>query len=155
MRFRADDGIFLELKILGYQFPDTTDDRWDANWLTVEGSVKHPRGGWTFSDACLTTFELEQLARWFDGVSQSEPDPDLGYFTEPCIEFRYVNLPEPTVEIRLAYECAPPCLQSRDERLEGVTLRFPLRLNNPKETASSARLYLAKFPERGLKADQA
>jgi hypothetical protein len=155
MRFQDEAGTFLEIKIVGYQFPSTNDERWDANWLIVEGSVMHPRGGWTFSDACLTTFELEQLARWFNDVAQSQPNPHDGYFTEPCIELRYVGLPEPAVEVRLACECAPPWLQSRDERLEGVMLKFPIRLNDPREAASSARMYLTRFPERSREEDSA
>jgi hypothetical protein len=148
MMFQGEDRTFLEFKVVGYQCPGATDERWDSNWLIVEGSVKHPRGAWSFSDACLTTFELEQLARWFDGVAQSQPDASDGCFTEPCVEFRYVSFPEPTVEVRLAYECAPPWQQSHDERIAGVVLRFPLRLNNPREIASSARRYHATFPER-------
>ena len=56
------------LDIVGYQFPDAH-DYWDSNWLTVAGIAKHPKGSWQFTDPCLTTFELDQLALWFDGVA--------------------------------------------------------------------------------------
>jgi hypothetical protein len=68
----------------------------------------HPRGPWRFQDACLTTFELRQLAEWLDGVAQGVPDPDFGYFTEPGLRLDYCSEPEPAVSLTLALECAPP-----------------------------------------------
>nr|WP_256679446.1 hypothetical protein [Pseudomonas sp. Fl4BN1] len=46
----------VELDILGYQFPDSR-ERWDANWLRIQGRIEHPQGAWSFEDACLTAFE--------------------------------------------------------------------------------------------------
>ena len=148
MRLKGEDGTSFELKIEGYQFPEIQDDRWDSNWLVVSGRVAHPRGNWSFRHACLTTFELEQLARWFDTVAVGKPKSAEGYFTEPNLEFRYVKGPA-AVDVRLGHECAPPRLASRDARLEGVVLRFPLTQNDPKEAARSLREYIKKFPPRG------
>jgi hypothetical protein len=139
----------LELQILGYQFPDIHED-WDANWLIISGSVTHPKGSWRFSNPCLTTFELEQLAEWLDGVAHGIPEPDSGYFTEPCLEFRFGSEPQPTIKVALAHEGSPPWLTG-DDRLEGITLRFPIPQNDPVQLARAAREFLAKFPERGLR----
>jgi hypothetical protein len=141
------EGIELSLGIVGYQFPDAI-DYWDRNWLIIEGIVTHPQGSWRFQDACLTSFELGQLAKWFDSVARPDPDADSGYFTEPCLEFRYASEPEPAIHVILAHECAPPWL-NRVERNDGVVLRFLLSANNPRELASAARLFLERFPVRG------
>ena len=44
MIFEAADGQSLELRILGYQYPDLETEDYDSNWLNVEGKVAHPRG---------------------------------------------------------------------------------------------------------------
>ena len=109
------EGIELSLGVLGYQFPDEI-DYWDANWLIIEGAVAHPQGSWRFRDACLTSFELRQLAEWLDGVARGDPDADSGYFTEPCLEFRYASEPEPAIDVILAHECAAVAEPCREER---------------------------------------
>jgi hypothetical protein len=148
---KLDDGqrTALELVIDGYQFPES-DEYWDANWLVVRGRVEHPRGNWTFRDPCLTTFELEQLAAWFEGVGAGEADPASGYFTEPNLHFEYAATPHPAIHVKLAYESAPPWLTDREERLDGATITFPLRLNDPGVTSRSLRALLARYPVRAL-----
>lgn len=146
MIFSNGDGVSLELQVLGYQFPDEKSD-WDPNWLIVAGSITHPRGSWRFTDPCLTTFELEQLAKWFEDAAQGKPNPAEGYFTEPCLEFRLVRGPQLAIEVILAHECAPPWLTG-DERLGGFALQFPIPPMDPMELARAARKFLVKFPER-------
>jgi len=150
VNFSDGKGASLTLSVVGYQFPGETSERSDANWLVISGKAKHLRGAWDFQDACLTTFELNQLADWFDGAAAGHPEPDSGYFTEPCLEFRYKADPEPTLDVRLAYECAPPWLGDSDARMDGITLRFPVSSNDLARAAGAARALLRRFPERGL-----
>ena len=141
------DGVELTLHVLGYQFPDKI-DYWDGNWLIIEGAVTHPQGSWHFRDACLTSFELQQLAEWLDGVGQGNPDPNSGYFTEPCLEFKYSREPESMIDVILAHECAPPWLVTWQDRAEGTRLRFPLSINDPLALAAAVRGLLEQFPVR-------
>jgi hypothetical protein len=146
MRLEDDQGRTFELSIDAYQFPES-DEYWDANWLVVCGRVTHPRGAWTFRDPCLTTFELEQLAKWFDGVADGNVDKAIGYFTEPNLHFEYVPAPRPAIKLTFAYESCPPWLE-RDKRLEGTIVIFPLALNDPREASRSLRTLLVQFPVR-------
>jgi hypothetical protein len=141
------DRVGLSLGVLSYQFPDSV-DYWDANWLIIDGHVVHPRGPWAFREPCLTSFELQQLAEWFDGVELGHLDPDRGYFTEPGLEFSYVATPEPAVAVLLAHECAPPWITDHHDRLDGIRLHFPLSANRPQVLAASMRDLLARFPVR-------
>src|SRR4051812_31809248 len=102
MRFIDGKGTALSLTILGYQFPEATMEEWDDGWLMVSGEVEHPNGAWRFVDACLTTFELLQLAGWFESAAAGAPDLDASYFTEPCLEFRYKAESAPVLEVHLA-----------------------------------------------------
>jgi hypothetical protein len=154
MRLVGEDNIELELGIDGYQFPDAS-EHWDANWLLVRGRVAHPRGPWSFSDPCLTTSEVEQLAAWLDSIVAGRPSPDARYFVEPNLRFAYVASPVPTVEVTLAYESAPPWLTDRGDRLDGVAVTFPLSMNDLKEASRSLRHLLTEFPPRGVPDDAA
>ena len=44
MRLTAGDTRF-ELRIVGYQFPANATAEYDSNWLVVQGSIEHSRGG--------------------------------------------------------------------------------------------------------------
>ena len=141
------DRLELSLGVLSYQFPDSI-DYWDGNWLVIDGSVIHPSGPWNFREACLTSFELQQLAEWFDGVERGHPDRDGGYFTEPCLGFSYVASPDPAIAVLLAHECAPPWITDHDDRLGGIRLHFPLSANQPRLLAAAVRDLLVQFPVR-------
>jgi len=148
VRLVGRDETSLELSTSGYQFPDIADDRWDSNWLMVSGRVTHAYGSWTFTDPCLTTFEVEQLASWLENVPAGRPDPDSRYFTEPNLHFTYRQEPEPTIEVRVAYESAPPWLVG-EARLTGVALEFPVAMNDPRLAATELRSFIRRFPVRG------
>jgi len=148
MKLVGRNGTVLELSASGYQFPEITDDYWDSNWLMVSGKVQHPNGSWKFIDPCLTAFELEQLASWFDDVPAGNADPDLGHFTEPNLQFSCILGPEPFIEVRIAHESAPPWLVG-DARMEGVRLEFPVAMNDVRATATELRDLVSRFPVRG------
>ena len=141
------DGVELSLGVLGYQYPDEI-DYWDGNWLIIDGAVTHPQGSWRFRDACLTSFELQQLAEWLNGVARGIPDPNSGYFTEPCLEFRYASEPEPMIDVIVTHECAPPWLGTHEERMQGTRLSFPLSVNDPQALSDAVRGLLEQFPIR-------
>jgi hypothetical protein len=150
MKLQGEDGAMFDLTIDGYQFPEIETDYWDSNWLMVRGQVNHPRGNWIFRDPCLTTFELEQLAIWLDGVANGVANPADGYFTEPNLHFEYVTIPVPAIQVTFGYESAPPWLATDDARLDGAIVRFPLALNDLRVVSRSLRADLVKFPIRGV-----
>ncbi len=152
MKLRADDSTF-ELEIEAYQFSESA-DYWDSNWVIICGDVTTCRGNWTFRDPCLTTFEVKQLAEWFDAIDELESDNDEGYFTEPNLRFEFKAKPTPTVFVTIAHECAPPWQVTFNERFEGCTIGFPTDTNKPVESARFLRAMLDKFPIRGSFGDQ-
>lgn len=123
MRLGSVDGPSLQLDVLGYQFgaqgSKVTDWDWDANWLLVKSTVTPgDRRGWSFTDACLTTFEARQLADWLRGVALGEVQPGpfdaeslegLLWFTEPALAFSLADRSAEHVMIRvhLSLEALP------------------------------------------------
>ncbi len=149
MKLQSEEHIALTLEIAGYRSPEIVDRFWDANWLIVRCRIEHPRGGWSFSEPSLATFELEQLARWFDGVAQASPDPKAGYFTESHLTFLYAPPPVSVIEVRFAFEAAPPWLVDRNLR----TRRRRPQLSSgaqrpPRVRPESARAARALSPTR-------
>ena len=132
MRIGSGDGPAVHLEVLGYQFAaparKVTERDWDANWLLIKGSVKpDDRRGWSFTDACLTTFEARQLADWLRGVTFGEIRPGpfdverwgdggLLWFTEPALGFSLADASAEQVAIRvhLSFEALPPGLSAED-----------------------------------------
>ena len=148
MTLHGERGATFRLSIDGYQFPETTDDRWDANWLFVRGHVQHAQGEWTFRDPCLTTFEVQELAEWLDSIGEGQTSSQECSFTEPNLRFEYVDEGTPAIVARFAHESAPPW-QLREERFVGTAQIFPVALNDLTRAASDLRAFLRQFPERG------
>jgi hypothetical protein len=144
------DGIHIELAIEGYQFGAIIDDWWDANWLVVRGRVETPDGTWNFRNACLTTFELQQLALWFDRVAERNAEAESIDFTEPNVGFEFLPQPQAVIRVRFAYESAPSWATDRGE---GAMLTVPVALNEPRLLATRVREWLRNFPVRGKRED--
>jgi len=59
MKLIGQESEEFRLQVVGYEFPQTTEDEWDSEWLIVAGEVSCARGRWKFRDPCLLTLELE------------------------------------------------------------------------------------------------
>ena len=143
MRLRAASGNSFELLVLRYEFPDVTEDRWDANWLVVSGKITTAENGWRFVHPCVTTFELADLAEWLETLGS---DGDQYAFTEPNLLFTYSTEPAPVLRVRFAHESAPPWVQGEPPDL---TLDFPLDETDVRAAASDLRDALIEYPIRG------
>jgi hypothetical protein len=100
MRLAGLDGPVLALRPLRYEFPDAkpcgVGGMWDANWLLIEGEVSTSAGAWSFTNACLTTWEARRLGAWLRAAGNRQPASDAGdhptppsgvHFLEPVLEF--------------------------------------------------------------------
>jgi hypothetical protein len=147
MRITSASGDEFQLVIVRYQFPDVHEDRWDSNWLIVNGTVAAAGEKWIFTDPCVTTFELADLADWFDGLAANGAEASAFEFTEPNLKFAYVPSPR-AVQLTLAHESAPASL-SELQRRAGVTVEFPLSVQQTETFAAEIRQALHDYPIRG------
>ena len=149
MKLKDSSGNEFQLVIVRYQYPDVHEDRWDSNWLIVSGSVVTSAGEkWTFTEPCVTTFELADFADWLDGLSENGRAPSDFEFTEPNVKFAYTPWPQRTLHVTLSHASAPESIPERD-RVSGVTLPFPLPEGAATALAVEIRDALADFPIRG------
>jgi hypothetical protein len=143
-------GASLSLTVSGYQFPEIQTDWCDSNWLNITGKVEQPRGSWTFADACMLTSELASLCDWLESIAASpNPSHQSICFLEPNLVFHVVRANEQAVlRVNLSLECSPPWFESREERINGVDLDFPLESNDLVILARVYREQLSRYPQR-------
>ena len=143
----AENDTRLILEVLGYQFPKNESDRSDLNWLRIAGRVRANRRSWKFVDPCLTTFELEQLRRWFLDVQARRFPVKTCSFTEPNLEFSYDELTG-KLEVRFRLESAPPELPVGEDRFEGGAIRLDFSSSDAAKVVAGIDHALQRFPER-------
>jgi hypothetical protein len=143
MRFVGRNGMGVELRVAGYQFPDNVAD--SVNWLMIEGDVRHPRGSWSFREPCLLIEEATQLADWLEALKAGQRvGPSCGFF-EPNLSFEVL----PPGDVRLlrvlfAAESRPvwwPC------HVEAF-VEFAITELDLARAANEWREQLRPFPER-------
>ncbi|MBX3398010.1 MAG: hypothetical protein KF873_04665 [Gemmataceae bacterium] len=139
--FAAGDVAF-ELRVTGYEFPDDTVG--SANWLFVEGRVRHPRGDWRFRHPSLETHDVARLADWLEAVAAgTEPEPWCG-FTEPNLSFEIAGAGAARVlRVGFAAESRPPWAEA-----SGTQVEFPVAALDLASAVASLRQQLRLWPER-------
>jgi hypothetical protein len=130
----------VQLKLVGYQYPQIRNERYDSNWLLVEGHIKHERREWRFRDPCLLTWKVAELASWLEALSSGAIADTEVSFIEPNISFAAPA--RGVLRVSFALEALPP----------GVDGSFSLSLSIDGEVlrkaAQDLRLQLDQFPER-------
>lgn len=155
MEIISDDGAYLRMRPLGYQFgveppedPDELDD-WD-DWLIIAGEVSTADGRtWSFNDPCLTTGEAGDLLQWLRRQIGGEQGDAPLRFTEPNLTFRALAAPSPRrlLEVGFSYESLPPWMPG-----SGLTRVYPVTLNVPAGVLAPAAdqwaAEIAAYPRR-------
>jgi hypothetical protein len=151
MNLIGKEGEELHLEVLGYQFPENTDDEWDSEWLIIAGDVSCARGGWKFRDPCLCTFELQALAAWLRDVRIGGPEREIG-FVEPNLRFEHIEgSAGDFLLVAFSQECSPPWATEGERYGEGYALSFPFSLNDFVVASAALENMLLKWPVRTRK----
>jgi hypothetical protein len=133
----------LEIAIAGYQFPHQTIDAWDSNWLNVEVTLHCGERHFRCVDPCLTTFELDQLRRWFEAMANEPRENVPETFTEPNLEFVISSIDPLTLGIRLGLELVPPW------ESQALALDFPITRDDLVAAARAIGEMVGEYPRRG------
>ena len=140
------NGQFVELNILGYQFPEILNDQWDSNWLMVHINVKSTKKHWESVDPAITTFELKNLINWLKNISDNkiEKYTDMD-FTEPNIAFELKNnFDSTTKEIKICFRLEFSPLKNGKK----YSIQFKATNEQLKTYVKNLEYELNKFPER-------
>jgi len=124
----------VELRPLRYQFPRTSGDEHDDNWLVIGGSVTTAEGSWSFADPSLLVHEARQLSGWLRAAAAGRvrpKGPDAEGLLSPDTRFVEPNLAlslagrdggETVVRVHFSLEARPPWRP--DEDGEGIHQYF-------------------------------
>ncbi len=149
MKLQSGGNIKFEMDVVGYQFPQTENEPYDSDWLNIHVSVKHPRGSWSKTDACMMTFELAQLIEWFRGLADNCPSHSEKYFTEPELSFKWFGEGKNVLRINLDYSLRPAWSPYDGENEEEeLFVEFEVTPEDLKAAAASLVEKLKKFPVR-------
>ena len=154
MLLRGQDGSELELRVVGYEHPETRVDPWDSNSLLVLVRVVSDRGAWEVVDPCLTTWEAERLAWWLAVAAVAAGSAGAGVtpLTEPNLAARatpaHGRPGRLLLRVRLELERRPPWAggAAGANRLE---VEVEVGASQLLAAAADLRADLARFPRRG------
>lgn len=149
MKLNGSDGQMFELRIVGYQYPEMETEEYDSNWLQIEGKVTHPKGSWAFTEPCLLTYELAELANWMDSLTEKRLSAGILRFIEPNLsfEFREAHFPR-TLRIYFDLEVRPRWARGESTGMEDIWVEFPVFDDVLHQAAYSLRCQLEKYPQR-------
>lgn len=151
MKIYCLDNQYVELKIIGYQFPGNTNDEYDRNWLNIFFNVNSNLGNWQCVDPSLLTFELEELIDWFITLSRNEePKYILQEFIEPNLSWQLMNdWKEEDKKIRMNFDLESKPKSANEE--DKYFVDFSANKDELIRIATDLKNELARFPYRKLK----
>lgn len=97
MRVTSHDGNYLELEVIGYQFPDAAEPGLRYSWHMLAGEARRSGISWSFRFPALTCDETPRVSGWLREVAacldtrEHTPPADLA-FTEPNLRLRLRSL---------------------------------------------------------------
>ena len=145
MKLTSTHGHALSLSILRYEYPEIESENYQANWLVVQIQVQHPGGSWSGSHPSLLTYEVAELADWFDAIASGKDDPENQRFIEPNLHFQYDRI-RGMLRVRLDHEYRPPWAPDIND--EEVWMHFPVGSVDLRAAAKSLRGQLEQYPQR-------
>lgn len=74
MRIASENGDVLEVRVVGYQFPDAEDTAKRHSWHMLEGEAVVADVSWQFRWQALTCDESQRVAPWFRALAEATAD---------------------------------------------------------------------------------
>ncbi len=99
----------MDFAVIGYQFPDhiVSGESYDhdANWLICEIKYAEDDCNHVYTDACLLTYELQELTKAMQKILNKEEDAYISEFLEPNLQIAIARVEEKVVfTIRYVYD---------------------------------------------------
>ena len=91
----------FEFRVVGYQFPEVTDEDYDANWLLVSINVRSPGGSWSKTDPCLLTWEGHWFANWLADIMAGREEEKTMSFLDSNLFFEVEGRGQHQVKLKI------------------------------------------------------
>jgi hypothetical protein len=151
----TNDRFSVQISVVGYEFPDSTDSAEDANWLIIGVRLELIHGAWRWQveDAGALTWELDGFIAWLRALSADKPVESESFgFSEPDISFDVLRGDDGLaagLALHLMDEFQPPTKVLIPRIANVVTLRFFTPPEVLAAFADGLAEELARFPQRG------
>lgn len=151
MKLFGPDGSSIALRLVGYELEYPVDDEYDANRLQVRIDVTTPAGAWSATAACMTTWEVEHVASWLEGIAKGKTDESVLEFVEPHLLFRLrVDDDRPVaLRIHFADSFLPPWKPDKRMGEEDPWVEVPVSEIALRAASRDLLERLRRFPPRG------
>nr|WP_204013828.1 hypothetical protein [Virgisporangium aurantiacum] len=153
-------GHGVDVRVVGYQFPDADDPAKRFSWHMVEVSATCAEGSWTVSYPALTCDESPRLSRWLRNVADTVGSTPTGTnntavlpavlsFVEPNLSLTVVRSAPATalIDIGLDLEFAPPW-RSRHAAGDPCQIRCEVSRERLLQAAAEWDAEIALYPDR-------
>ena len=150
MELAGKNGDKFEVTVIRYQFPHSSTDEWDPNWLIVRTHATIADHEWTSDDPALLTWEVEELANWLESLGNNHEVNPLLDFVELNLSFQLLDCSTGTTRLQVfrQLESRPPWKSwaGPGESPEGPVL--DCSSNELLAWSKNLREQLSKFPRR-------
>ncbi len=136
----------FELELLGYQYPEAMNDKFDSNWLMVKGDASMDDQSWSFTDPCLLTMEVAQLAEWFALAAKGEETDSSMNFVKPNPSFEIGS--KDILRVNFELEARPPWAPSDISGQSDQYIDFEMDDVALLKVSNELSAQLTKFPFR-------
>jgi len=146
MKLVTTSGLSFSLHVTGYQFPNSTKDEYDSNWINVTIILVGFSEPWTSNDPSLLTWELKSLADWLGAILSGSMMENEIRFMEPNLAFQLIQRgSEKFIRTSLDLESKP------EWYLGDGAFSFDLEVNDEQilNAIESLHSQLERFPGRG------
>lgn len=149
MRLENKNGTYLELRIMGYEFPQFSPEEYeeeDANWLEIAIEAADQGRSWQAAAPCLLTWEARDLMDFLCALAEGRQPRSL-FFQEPYLRLVDMGGDEELCRIQcgLWLEFHP---ELKTEQAPPYLLNFEIPRGELAKVVDGFALELAAFPER-------
>ncbi len=141
----------LALHVVGYQYPDNADDKYDSNWLYVDVRLRNSHGIWRAIIPHLLTWEVRHLAAWLRLLADGQPVPERMGFIEPALVFALDRRDDQALTLWVWFWLKGrhrTWIEASDPTVRKIKVKLHLRKADLAIAAASLLDELGQFPER-------
>ncbi|MGZ3599610.1 MAG: WapI family immunity protein [Ktedonobacterales bacterium] len=155
MRLESIDGVgTLEITLAGYESPDETSERSEANWLETDLHVRTGHGQGTSRVACMHTWDAADFVDWLNALATRQSISRRSMvFPEPDLQLEMITQTDQEVTLNVYFILEQPGEWDMDDALdEGRRYIGMMDLRLPRvalhTAVESLRAELLHFPIR-------
>jgi hypothetical protein len=142
--------IELQLSVMGYQFPDNSEDELClVNVVVIQDNDK-----FKVTDPALETTEVTRILEWFKCLSLHKlPRFSKLSFTEPCLEFEFLacNNGKVRISVNLSHEMKPSFeINQFNRQSNDWNIIFELCADDFKSIIDNIEAALLQYPIRDI-----